>query len=621
MGRARTGLWPCRLYPKILGFPGGDSVPRRGLEKAIGNVRIPTELRSTLAAFLALALIALGPLAAAQTAPETAAPQTTAPDSAPADSAELSAEIMYKILVGDIALQRGEPALAARAYFEAAREAQDATLARRATEIALFARQRAMAVDAAQLWQQLDPSSDRARQMVTMLGQPGASGDLKGDLERLLADAAASGKTLGDAFLQLNRALSAQPDKVAVYQLVTDLAKPYPGVPEAQLAVAVAGYNTGLTDIEIVAASTRAVDRALELRPGWERGVLVKADILAKGSSASAIDYLKAFLVEVPSSRAAASALAQLYIEQERYPDARAVFQRQLDAEPSDRELEYAVAALSLQMRDYGNAERLFDELKKVGFGEPGAVAFYLGEIAEETHRYDEAIARYREVTVGDRAWLAKLRIASVMGKQGHVASARQYLNTLEPDGRDQEIELKQAEAQLLEDAGDYKGAYAVLNEALADEPDSADLLYDAAMVAEKLDRLDEVEARLKRVIELKPDNAQALNALGYTLVDRTPRAVEGLKLIEQAHALAPSDPFILDSMGWAHFRLGNLSESEKFLRRALAERPDPEIAAHLGEVLWAKGERANAQQVWQSQLKETPDNPVLLDTVHRLAP
>jgi tetratricopeptide (TPR) repeat protein len=581
-------------------------------------VRIPTEVRSILAAFLALALITLGPRpAAAQPAPETTAPESTAP----ALSAEQQAEVMYKILVGDIALQRGEPALAARAYFEAAREAQDATLARRATEIALFARQRAIAVDAAQLWQQLDPSSDRARQMVTMLGQPGASGDLKGDLERLLADASANGKTLGDAFLQLNRALSAQPDKVAVYRLVSDLAKPYPGVPEAHLAVAVAGYNTGLTDVEILAVATRAVDRALELRPGWERAVLVKADILAKSSSESAIAYLKAFLVDVPSSRAGASALAQLYIEQERYADARAVFQKQLDAEPADRELEYAVAAISLQMKDYTNAERLFDDLKKVGFGEPGAVTFYLGEIAEETKHYDEAIARYREVTVGDRAWLAKLRIAAIMGKQGHMEAARQYLGGLEPDGRDQEIELKQAEAQLLEDAGDFKSAYALLNDALADDPDSADLLYDAAMVAEKLDRLDEVESRLKRVIELKPDNAQALNALGYTLVDRTQRAVEGLKLIEQAHALAPSDPFILDSMGWAHFRLGNLSESEKFLRRALAERPDPEIAAHLGEVLWVKGERDHAQEVWQSQLKETPDNPVLLDTVHRLAP
>jgi tetratricopeptide (TPR) repeat protein len=180
---------------------------------------------------------------------------------------------------------------------------------------------------------------------------------------------------------------------------------------------------------------------------------------------------------------------------------------------------------------------------------------------------------------------------------------------------------VKQAEAQLLEEAHDYQGAYQLLNTALAGEPDSAELLYDVAMVAEKLNRLDEVESRLKRVIELKPGNAQALNALGYTLVDRTQRTAEGLQLIEKAHALAPEDPFILDSMGWAHFRMGNFEESEKFLRRALAERPDPEIAAHLGEVLWAKGERGRAQEVWQSQLKETPDNPVLLNTVRRLAP
>ncbi|TMI03258.1 MAG: hypothetical protein E6H46_09450, partial [Betaproteobacteria bacterium] len=152
-----------------------------------------------------------------------ASAQTTAPPPpvvvVPAPATELSADIMYRILVGDLALQRGEPALAARAYYEAARDAQDATLARRATEIALFARQRSLAMDAAQLWQKLDPSSDRAKQMVTMLGQPGMSGDLKGDLERLLADAAASGKTLGDAFLQLNRALSAQTDKIVVYRL------------------------------------------------------------------------------------------------------------------------------------------------------------------------------------------------------------------------------------------------------------------------------------------------------------------------------------------------------------------------------------------------------------------
>jgi len=567
-----------------------------------------------------VALVFLLAVGAALAQPSNEPPrQPTEPAPAPADP--FNPDVMYRILVGDIALQRGEPAIAARAYYEAAREAQDATLARRATEVALFARLRNQALEAAQLWQQLDPTSDRARQMVAVLKQPGGTGDLKADLERLLADAATKGNTLGEAFLQLNRALSQQPDKTAVYKLVTELAQPYPGVPEAQFAVALAGFNTGLSDVEIASASMRAVDRALELNPGWERAVLLKADLLAKGSPDSAVRYLSAFLAESPQSRPAAGALAQLYVEQKRYAEARAVFQRLLDADPTDQEIEYAVAALSFQMRDYADAERHFLKLKEAGYGEPGAVTFYLGEIAEETRRYDDAIARYREVTEGERAWPAKLRIATIMGKQGKLDAARKYLASISADDREQEVQLTQTEAQLLQDAKDYQGAYAVLSAALAGEPDSADLLYDVAMVAEKLNRIDEVESRLKRVIELKPDNAQALNALGYTLVDRTKRAEEGMKLIEKAHALAPEDPFILDSMGWGNYRLGKLEESEKFLRRALAERPDPEIAAHLGEVLWAKGERASARDIWQAQLKETPDNPVLLETVHRLAP
>jgi len=139
-------------------------------------------------------------------------------------------------------------------------------------------------------------------------------------------------------------------------------------------------------------------------------------------------------------------------------------------------------------------------------------------------------------------------------------------------------------------------------------------------MVAEKLDRIDDAEARLRRVVELKPDDAMALNALGYTLVDRTPRIQEGFALIERANKLSPDDSFILDSMGWALFKLGRYAEAETYLRRAMKERPDPEIAAHLGEVLWAKGERDRAQEIWQSQLKTSPDNPVLLETVRRLA-
>jgi tetratricopeptide (TPR) repeat protein len=569
---------------------------------------------------LAFALSGLGLDVIAQTqtdAPPAAASESAAPA---AGESALTADVLYRILVGDIALQRGDAALAARAYFEAAKESQEPRLARRATEVALFARQRALALEAAKLWQSLDPTAERARQMVATLTQSGAGNELKAELEHVLADAAGNG-TLGDAFIQLNQALSAQTDKAAVYRLVVELAKPFPNVAEAQFAVALAGFNTGLTDIEITAVSVRAADRALELKPGWERAALIKTDILAKSSPQGAISFLNGFLASVPESRAASIALAQLYVEQKRYAEGRDVFQRLSHDDPDDRELQFAVAALSVQMRDFATAQPLFESLKASGFGEPGVVSFYLAQIAEENRRYDDAIALYREVTEGERAWTAKLRIAAMMAKKGDITGARRYLSNLKADGMDQRIERTQAEAQLLRDGGDNEGAYAVLTAGLVSNPDSADLLYDIAMVAEKLDRLDEAEKRLNQLIALKPDNAQALNALGYTLVDRTQRTAEGLKLIEQALALAPADPFILDSMGWAYYRLGNLDDSEKFLRRALADHSDPEIAAHLGEVLWAKGEQSRAREVWQSQLKQTPDNALLLETVRRLAP
>lgn len=559
--------------------------------------------------------LALCGAATAQTTPDSSSAAAAARASPP-----LTAELVYRILVGDIALQRGAPALAARAYFEAARDAQDAQLARRATEVALFARQRDLALEAARLWAKLDPAADRARQMVATLSLPGSGGDLKAELERVLAEAGADAKTLGDAFVQLNQALSAQTDKTVVYRLIVELAKPYPSVAEAHYAVALAGFNTGMSDLEIAAVALREADRALELRPGWERAALMKGDILAKTSAEGAIRYLNSFLASAPESRAATGALAQLYVEQKRFGEARGLFERLLEDDKSDRDIQFAIAAISVQMKDYTTAERMFEELRSAGV-DASSVAFYLGQIAEETKRYDEAIARYREVSEGERAWIASLRIATVLAKKGDLAAARRYLASLKPEGREHTAELHQADAQLLRDAGDYKEAYAVLTSALDADPNSAELIYDVAMVAEKLDRLDEVESRLTRLIELKPDNPQALNALGYTLVDRTPRTAEGLKLIEKALTLAPEDPSILDSMGWAHFRMGNLGDSEKFLRRALADRPDPEIAAHLGEVLWAKGERDHARQVWQSQLKETPDNALLLETVRRLAP
>ncbi|HET7033128.1 MAG TPA: tetratricopeptide repeat protein, partial [Casimicrobiaceae bacterium] len=233
--------------------------------------------------------------------------------------------------------------------------------------------------------------------------------------------------------------------------------------------------------------------------------------------------------------------------------------------------------------------------------------------------RYELALERYKDVPDGERGWLAKLRAGLMLGKLGRLNEARDYLASLPAVSIEQQVQVQQTQAQVMRDAGDNAKAYAILVAALLKYPDDPDLLYDTAMVAEKLDKLEVVEQKLTRLIELKPGNAHALNALGYTLVDRTTRVAEGLALVERALVLAPDDPFILDSVGWANFRMGKLDEAEKHLRRAMEQRPDPEIAAHLGEVLWAKGDRVRAQDVWQSQLKTTPDNAVLQETVRRL--
>jgi predicted Zn-dependent protease len=557
--------------------------------------------------------------------------QTPAPDATPVPRSSdtgLSADIFYRLLLGDVALQRGETSLAARAYFEAARELRDARLARRAAEVALAARMRGLAQEAAKLWATLDPAAERPKQIMAALaaGSAGRAGaeagidnELKVRLEKLLADAAVTDRGPGEIFLQLGRFFGETQDRKQTYELVRELARPYPGNAEAHFAVALAAFNGGVADNSGKVA-LEAIDRALTLKPDWERGALLKAEILGRRSPADAIPYLQAFIAVNPEARAAAGSLAQFYVEQKRFAEARMVLQKLWDGDRSAREYEFGVAVLSTQMKDWETAESLFQDLKRANYGENGAVELYLAQIAEDQGRYDEAVERYKAVPEGERALVAKLRVAAIMAKQGKMVEARRFLADLPAVTIEQRVQVRQAEAQLLRDTNDHAGAYAVLQQAIQEHPDSTELLYDSAMVAEKLDRIDEAESRLRKLVAMKPDDAQALNALGYTLVDRTPRVSEGLVLIEKAHALAPDDPFILDSMGWALFRLGRFGEAETYLRRAFTERPDAEIAAHLGEVLWAKGNQADAREIWQSQLKTSPDNPVLLETVRRLA-
>jgi len=357
------------------------------------------------------------------------------------------------------------------------------------------------------------------------------------------------------------------------------------------------------------------------LRPDWERAAILKAEIVGRKSPQAAIDALESFLAAHPDAKSAAGALAQRYVDRKRYGDARALMQRLWDREPGSRDLEFAVATIAIEMKDYPEATRLLQDLKAAGYGEPGVVDLYLAQVAEETRQWAKAIEHYQAVTDGDRAWLSKLRIGAMYGKEGQTAKGLQWLASLPAVTRDQKVQVKQAEAQLLREAGDDAAAYRVLMRGLADNPDTPDLIYDLAMVAEKLDKVDEAESKLKHLVALRPDDAQALNALGYTLVDRTSRTDEGLAFIQRAHEIAPSDPFILDSLGWAFYRMGRFDDAERYLTQALDRRADAEIAAHLGEVLWRKGEHEKARAVWKAQLDTSPDNVLLKETVKRFAP
>jgi tetratricopeptide (TPR) repeat protein len=573
---------------------------------------------------VALAVAASVPAWAAEAADEPAASR------APASGVELNADLFYRLLLGDVALQRGDLAFSARAYLDAARTTQDARLAERATEVSIAARDRTLVHDAADLWARLDPSAERPKHVLAALESNNNTGaipstasndELRARIEHVLANAALTGPGVGDVFMQLNRLFSDQSDKRAVLALVREVAKPYPKTPEAHYAVAIAAFGVGADDAASVKEARDEADRALELRPTWERAVILKAEIVGRSSPQDALAVLEAFVAANPDAKSAAGALAQRYVDRKRYKEARALMQRLWDRDRESRDLEFAVATIALEMKDYPEASRLLEDLKSAGYGEPGVIDLYLAQVAEETRQWTKAIEHYQAVTDGDRAWLSKLRIGAMYGKQGELAKGRQWLASLTAVTRDQKVQLTQAQAQLLRDAGDDAGAYQVLVHGLADNPGAPDLIYDLAMAAEKLDKVDEAESKLKELVALRPDDAQALNALGYTLVDKTSRTGEGLAFIQRAHKISPADPFILDSLGWAFYRMGQFDDAERYLQQALEGRPDAEIAAHLGEVLWRKGEHEKARQVWKAQLVANPDNVLLKETVKRFAP
>lgn len=566
-----------------------------------------------LALLAALSLVACTtPAQRDEAAPDAeAAELESEPSAETLPAQELTEPVLYEMLLGEIALQRGDAALAAQTFADLAQRTRDPRVARRAVEVANIARTPHFALQAARVWHEADPASVQALQTVAaLLVRERRLEEAEPYLAKLLArdgDAAANG------FLQLGRLLAGNPDKQANLRLVRTLAERHPDLPQARLAVAQAALAA--SDEATALAETR---RAAAMRPGWEPAAIYEAQILQRRSSAEAAQSLQKFLEQHPQSREARLAYARLLVADRRYAEARVEFEKLLAAHPGDADVLYAVSLLAMQLKDYATAEASLRKLLDAGYRDADSLRFMLGQAAEEQKKWDEAVRWYESIERGDQALAARLRVAGVLGRQGRLDEARAYLHTLEAEGAER-VQVLIAEAQLLRDADRHRDAYELLGKALKAQPEQPELLYDYALTAEKLERYDVLESSLRKLIKLKPDHAHAYNALGYSLADRNQRLPEARKLIERALELSPEDYYIIDSMGWVLYRMGDLKGAEQYLRRAHLGRPDAEISAHLGEVLWAMGERAEAERVWQEALKSHPENDLLQETMKRL--
>ena len=542
--------------------------------------------------------------------PQAAAPETENRGAYP--NQELTENLLYEYLVAEIAGQRGNVALAAQAYVDLAKRTRDPRIARRATEIALYARMNNSAIEAATIWHEADPTSTRALQALAgMLVSVGRYDEALPRLKELLAGSASD---TANGFTQLTRTLANAQDKLAALRLTQNLAADYPKLPESHYAVARVAVSAG--DDRVALDEVRT---ARQLRPDWEAAVLLEAQIVQKTSIDQASALLGDFVQKHPPAREARLAYARALVSQKRFSEARAEFEKLMTAVPESTDMAFAVALLSLQLKDYDSAEKYLKGLLGTPYRDKDGVRLYLGQVAEERKDLAGALKWYAEVGEGEQYVQAQIRYAQVLAKQGKIDAARARLQQAAVKSTDQRVQLVLAEAQILRDANQPKAAFDLVGQALDRVPNNPELLYDYAMLAEKIERVDILESSLRKLIEIRPEHAHAYNALGYSLADRNQRLPEAQELIEKALKLAPDDSFIIDSMGWVLYRRGQLKDSLAYLRRAYASRPDPEIAAHLGEVLWALGERSEAERVWGDARKEAPDNETLSSTIKRL--
>ena len=570
-------------------------------------------MRPKLIVALLLSLLNL-PLPFSAQAAEPAAQRNTSKRPPTGSNDDLLGRTVFQTLLAEISLRRGDTGLSADVWRDLALRTRDPQALARAAEVALIARQPEHAQELVRLWLEVEPDSINARQILTgLLASTRRADELEPNLAQLLAQ---DKENLPSNLMHLNRMLARLSDQTLARQIINRLTAPYLDQAEAQFARSQAAATAG--DAQ---GAEEAMEAALKLRADWESAVLIRAQLQSRQSLDKAISGLESFVEQHPSAQEARLLLARLQVGDKRYDAARKHFDRLLADNPDNLDILYPVAMLALQQGDVSNARRQMERLLDSDFADKSTVHFLLGQLDQEQQQTEAALAHYRQVTSGEQFLQARSRAAQILTQQGHIEEARRLLHETPSATPSDRVQLRLAEAQLLRETKRLNDAYIVLESALAADPDNTDLLYDAALTAERIDKPELLEAHLKRVLALQPDHAHALNALAYSYAERNLHLEEAYQLATKALEISPKDPFITDTVGWVLFRQGQPRQALNILQEAYRLRADPEIAAHIAEVLWTLERKDEARQLLTETLRTNPDHPAVNAAAKKFLP
>ena len=525
------------------------------------------------------------------------------------------ADAAYNLMVGEIALNQGNTGVAIERYLALSKSQQDPAIAERAVRIAVYGQNLEAAVEAARRWIELEPDRIEARQVIAAIYIRQDNVDEAFNyIDSLIETSELEDVQLFPPLLGI---LVREKNTETVLAVSKRIADKHSDRAYAQYLHGMLAAQSGRAE-----EALQYLDRTLELDE-IEGVHASRARVLLRlGRAGEAVVSLEKAVASKPDDQALRLTYARLLVDIKEYEKARVQFEKLLQASPDDAELLYTLGLLSLESQNLDDAEKYMMMLIRLDERE-GEAQYYLGRIYEQRKQYDKAIEWYEQVHVGDYQFDARLRIADMLGLAGKTDEAIEHLDAMLRGSQSNGslVRIYIAKGELLRLAHRYEDALAVFNTALEIVPGNSDLLYARALVAERLGRIDQLEADLKVILKTEPDNAHALNALGFTLADQTERYEEALAYIKRAIEIMPDDPAIIDSLGWVQYRLGNYDEAIRLLRKALSRFDDPEIAAHLGEVLWVTGKHKEARGIWQKALQKSPDDPVLLRVMQRFIP